>query len=364
MLLAPLLALAPTLANAQGAWLTVSHLNTARSGLAATTAPCPRDVAGPAETCVYAFGGSDAAGVVNTVEAYSPVTNLWVTLPSLPTARTGLAGATAPCPNGVAGLRGTCVYAIGGDDGAGPADQLSTVEAYSPATNQWVTLPSMNSTRAFLAAATAPCPNGVAGLRGTCVYAIGGSNRGAGSTHLSTVEAYSPATNQWVTLPSLPTARTSLAAAAAPCPQVVMERNETCVYAYGGFPGGGARDDLHRAMEAYVPTANVWVSLPLMPTERSGLAGAAAPCPKAAKQVCVYAFGGVRAGEALRTVEAYSPTANVWATLPSMPTARTDLAGAAAACPDNLNRTCVYAVGGRNGADPPLDTVEAFDIEE
>ncbi|MET7618828.1 hypothetical protein [Streptomyces sp. NPDC005408] len=222
----------------------------------------------------------------------------------------------------------------------------------------------MNSTRDTLAGATAPCPPGVAGLRGTCVYAVGGGNRRAGFIQLSTVEAYSPATNMWVTLPSMPTARNSLAGAAAPCPNAVVGRNETCVYAYGGFPGGGAPDDLHRTVEAYVPTPNVWATLPLMPTARSGLAGAAAPCPKAARQICVYAFGGVRTSDALRTVEAYSPTANVWATLPSMPTARFNLAGVAAPCPDSLHRTCVYAIGGSNGGALPLDTVEAFDIED
>ncbi|TFV32082.1 hypothetical protein E4K10_14685 [Streptomyces sp. T1317-0309] len=47
---------------------------------------------------------------------------------------------------------------------------------------------------------------GVAGLSGTCVYAVGGANRSAGATQLNTVEAYSPATNLWVTLPSMPTA--------------------------------------------------------------------------------------------------------------------------------------------------------------
>ncbi|WP_438303521.1 Kelch repeat-containing protein [Streptomyces sp. HUAS TT11] len=386
MLLAPLFALTPTLANAQGVWLTLPHLNTARQSLAGATAPCPKGVAGLSGTCVYAIGGNDGTGVVGTVEAYSPATNRWVALPSMPTARQSLAGAAAPCPKSVAGLSGTCVYAIGGTDGAQPSpNQLNTVEAYSPATNAWVTLPPMHSTRDGLAGATAPCPKGVAGLSGTCVYAVGGANRSAGATQLNTVEAYSPATNLWVTLPSMPTARTALAGAAAPCPQAVAgggsdtprepggrrradpdteERNETCVYAYGGFPGGGAPDDLHRAAETYVPTANVWATLPLMPTARQDLAGAAAPCPRAATQTCVYAVGGIDNGVALGTLEAYIPTANVWATLPSMPTSRFALAGTAAPCPDDLDRTCVYAIGGRSDGVLPQDTVEAFDIEK
>ncbi|TFV32081.1 hypothetical protein E4K10_14680 [Streptomyces sp. T1317-0309] len=98
VLLAPLFALTPTLANAQGVWLTLPHLNTARQSLAGATAPCPKGVAGLSGTCVYAIGGNDGTGVVGTLEAYSPATNRWVALPSMPTARQSLAGAAAPCP--------------------------------------------------------------------------------------------------------------------------------------------------------------------------------------------------------------------------------------------------------------------------
>jgi Kelch motif len=56
----------------------------------------------------------------------------------MPTARTALAGATTPCPTGADGLTGTCVYAIGGKNGS----EQSTVEAYSPAANTWATMPS------------------------------------------------------------------------------------------------------------------------------------------------------------------------------------------------------------------------------
>jgi hypothetical protein len=46
----------------------------------------------------------------------------------------------------------------------------------------------------------------------------------------------------------------------------------------------------------------------------------------------------------------------VWTTLPSLPTARFALAGAAAPCPAGQTGTCVYAVGGNNAA----ATVEAY----
>ncbi|MDF2259043.1 kelch repeat-containing protein [Streptantibioticus ferralitis] len=228
----------------------------------------------------------------------------------------------------------------------------------------------MPTGRSGLAAATAPCPENVNGLSGTCVYAIGGFK---GST-LNTVEAYSPATNTWATLPSMPTARANLAAAAATCPKAIERRKATCVYALGGTNGS----DLN-TVEAYNPAANVWATLPSMPTARQGLAGAAAPCPAAftrdmrapsgrameerdsrqslgkGKAACVYAVGGLN-GSILNTVEAYSHAANVWATLPSMPTARVALAAATAPCPDALRRTCVYAIGSGT-------TAEAFDIQ-
>ena len=67
------------------------------------------------------------------------------------------------------------VYAIGG------WPNLSTVEAYNPATNSWVSKPSMPTGRGYLGSAIV---NGV-------VYAIGGVNS-ANGTEFGTVEAYTP----------------------------------------------------------------------------------------------------------------------------------------------------------------------------
>ena len=90
MALAPLLALTATGATAQGVWLTLSSLPTARSGHAAATAPCP---GGLKQACVYVFGGRSSDGAFRSeFEAYSPATNAWATLPPLPTPRDGLAG--------------------------------------------------------------------------------------------------------------------------------------------------------------------------------------------------------------------------------------------------------------------------------
>ncbi|MFE1311743.1 kelch repeat-containing protein [Streptomyces sp. NPDC058755] len=168
-----LLALTATLAQAQSAWVAVPHMPTARNGLGGTSAPCPKGE-GFRGTCVYAIGGQNAnSPALGTVEAYSPATNTWRSLPQLPTPRYAVTATTAPCPQAVRGLAGTCGYAIGGFTGTqwpDPAHDVGTVEAYSPATNTWRTPPQLPTTRSFAAATTAPCPPAVAGLRGSCVY--------------------------------------------------------------------------------------------------------------------------------------------------------------------------------------------------
>ena len=150
--------------NASGndTWAAVTSMGTARSGLAAATG---------ADGRIYAIGGNNG-GTLSTVEAYTPSTNTWATVtPAMPTPRTNLAAAT--------GADGR-IYAIGGDN-TNSGGTLNTVEAYTPSTNTWATVASMNSPRQYPAAAM--------GADGR-VYAIGGFN--ASGTFLNTVEAYTP----------------------------------------------------------------------------------------------------------------------------------------------------------------------------
>src|SRR4051794_39731599 len=89
-LLAPMLALTATSASAQGVWLALPSMPTARPNGAGAAAPCPDGLRNP---CVYAIGGTGSAGTENRLEAYSPATNPWAFLPSLPTATAGAAAA-------------------------------------------------------------------------------------------------------------------------------------------------------------------------------------------------------------------------------------------------------------------------------
>ncbi|MFF4430535.1 Kelch repeat-containing protein [Streptomyces sp. NPDC001513] len=343
--LAPLLALTATTATAQGIWVSVPNLPTARAGLASAAADCPEGLRG---TCVYAAGGMQAP---EKFEAYSPSSGTWATLPALKTPRSLAAATTAPCPNEV---EGDCVYVLGGGD----ADLLSfaTAEAYSTETGTWLTLRSMSGPRYAAAAATAPCTEG-RGLRGTCVYVFGGLNGTSdGVTELATVEEYDPASNTWATLPVMQTTRSGHAGAAAPCPGQSNPRH-LCVYAISGISPNTP------AVEAYDPVLGSWQSVADNPSGRIGAAAATAPCPEGISNGCIYVVGGTTTPT---TLEAYTPVTNTWVTLPSLPTGRTTLGAAAAPCPKNAKHHCVYAVGGSAIAGPPpgaLGTAEAFAIE-
>ncbi|MEU6340648.1 kelch repeat-containing protein [Streptomyces sp. NPDC046977] len=347
--LAPLLALSATGATAQGVWLTLPSIPTARSGHAAATAPCP---GGLQRACVYVFGGqqSPVGPLRPEFEAYSPATNAWATLPALPTPRDGLAGRGAPCPGRP---QDGCVYAIGGADAT---RALKAVEAYSPATGTWATLTDLPTARTDLAAAKAPCPTGF-GLRGTCVYAIGGRATPHGAA-VSTVEAYSPATGTWATLHALSVDRADLGAVGAPCPPGMGLRGG-CVYAIGGT-------DDHSA-EVYSPVANVWMKLPPLPVSHGNRpAVVAAPCPGGLQGGCVYVVGS---DPTLRAVHAYSPVTGSWLTLPQTPTAHERTAGTVAPCPKESTSPCVYVVGGLPDpsslppATGPSAATEAFAVE-
>jgi N-acetylneuraminic acid mutarotase len=89
--------------------------------------PCSRPAGGAAATGadghIYAIGGSTGpplGTILDTVEAYNPLTNTWTTVSLLPSARAQLAATT--------GQDGR-IYVTGGYNLAGP---LNVVEAYEP----------------------------------------------------------------------------------------------------------------------------------------------------------------------------------------------------------------------------------------
>ncbi|MGW2018090.1 Kelch repeat-containing protein [Streptomyces sp. NPDC001927] len=268
-----------------GAWSTLPPLPTPRNQLAAATAPCPKGQSG---YCVYTVGGlpGGGGGGLATVESYNPATNAWSTVASLSIARFGNAAAAAPCP---VGQTGTCVYTMGGYTTGG---RTGSVESYNPVTNAWSPVASLSTPRNALGAAASTCPRGQSG---TCVYAVGGDDNAA----TGKVESYNPTTNVWTPVASLPTPRYGLATAAAPCPP---GQTGTCVYAVGGVNGS-----LSGKVESYQPSSNTWTTLPSQPTPRAFLAAAATHCPPGITGACVYVSGGQATSGTTAALEALDP---------------------------------------------------------
>jgi len=254
---------------------------TARQALAAATG---------ADGRIFAIGGEGGLQQLSKVEAYTPSTNTWATVAPMPTARDHLAAAR--------GADGR-IYAIGGRTVAGNNSTIfhATVEAYTPSSNSWATVASMPTARLGLAAAV--------GADGR-IYAIGGNS--ASTVNLTTVEVYTPSSDSWATVASLNTARNSLAAATGA---------DGRIYAIGGSGAGGAQ----AAMEVYDPGNDSWTPVASLPTARFGLAAATGSDGR------IYALGGYLSG-VLATTEVYDPGTNSWATKAAMPTARYLLAGA------------------------------------
>lgn len=132
--------------------------------------PTPRELLSAATdgTYVYAVGGRDLASSKNTFafERFDPVAGTWQSLPTMPTARGGVAAAW---------IDGRIV-AAGGEE---PTRVLDTVEAYDIATGAWSTLAPLGVPRHGMSLAVA----------GSSVYAVGGAQRPTHGASAATVEA-------------------------------------------------------------------------------------------------------------------------------------------------------------------------------
>jgi peroxiredoxin/N-acetylneuraminic acid mutarotase len=195
---------------------------------------------------------------IDNVWEYDPAADSWKALTPLPTKR----GAA------VAVESGGKIFVIGGVttvDGSkdpfftfmGPAKDLSTNEVYDPATNKWESRKPMAVPRnhAFAAAV-----NGK-------IYVIAGRT-GHGfimsATNTNAVEAYDPVADMWSgPLERIPTARSGGACGT----------DGRRIYVAGGEVTTAAIAGAFRAVEAYDPALNIWITLPSMPLPRHGVAG-------------------------------------------------------------------------------------------
>ncbi|XP_055335279.1 kelch-like protein diablo isoform X2 [Paramacrobiotus metropolitanus] len=271
-------------------------------------------------------GGLTPSGErLGEAQAYDPLTNAWIELPEMPVQRSATALA----------VRDNYLYVTGGTDGR---SVLDSVQRFCPLTNLWeVDLPALLSTRSYH---TAVCFNGdlfaiggwnknysvldtaeIAGFdnqwmpaipplsvrrRGMgaavfngCIYVCGGHD---GLMTLHSVECFDPNANKWLAGPSMHQARSDFGC---------------CVVDQFLYAIGGSRKDTS-SCERLSAASGRWE--PIAPMNR--------PRPHGAVGVqvlggCIYAMGGSDRNVG-NILEKYDPLANCWTICASMQNSRCD----------------------------------------
>ena len=218
---------------------------------------------------IYAFGGFVAP--TNTPiplgAAWEPIADAWEFNPA-----TDAWKPLAPLPgkrgSAIAAEVGGKIYVIGGAttmEGSkdpfftafGPAKVLATNDVYDPATNTWESRNPMS----------VPRNHAFGGVVNGKVYVIGGRTGQAfilSATNTDVVEEYNPASNSWsIPMERMPTARSGGASGTDGRRIYVACGEVTTTELVGAY----------RAVEAFDPATNSWLTLPSMPMPRHGVAG-------------------------------------------------------------------------------------------
>ncbi len=293
---------------------------------------------------MYVIGGWDEGKAAGINYEYDPATDKWTQKKGMPRSAHHAAIATA---NGK-------LYVIGGF--VPPKDtQIPTGGAWEPIADVWEYDPAADSWKSL-----APLPTkrgaAVAVEVGGKIYVIGGATTVAGSKDpyftffgpslvLTTNEVFDPATNKWESRKPMSVARNHAYAAAV----------NGKIYVIGGRTGhafilSATNTDV---VEEYSPVSDMW-SAPKerMPTPRSG--GAWGTDGRR-----IYVAGGeVTTKElvgAFRAVEAYEPATNSWISLPPMPMPRHGIAGAVIGNEFHLVSGMIQSAGALSFLDPRLE---------
>jgi N-acetylneuraminic acid mutarotase len=293
---------------------------------------------------MYVIGGWDEGKAAGINYEYDPPTDKWTQKKGMPRSAHHAAIATA---NGK-------LYVIGGF--VPPKDtQIPTGGAWEPIADVWEYDPAADSWKSL-----APLPTkrgaAVAVEVGGKIYVIGGATTVADSKDpyftffgpslvLTTNEVFDPATNKWESRRPMSVARNHAYAAAV----------NGKIYVIGGRTGhafilSATNTDV---VEEYSPVNDMW-SAPKerMPTPRSG--GAWGTDGRR-----IYVAGGeVTTKElvgAFRAVEAYEPATNSWISLPPMPMPRHGIAGAVIGNEFHLVSGMIQSAGALTFLDPRLE---------
>jgi N-acetylneuraminic acid mutarotase len=219
---------------------------------------------------IYAFGGFVAPATtaiplgaawepIADAWEFNPVTDSWKPLAPLPGKR---GSAIAAEVNGKIYVIGGATTMEGSKDpfftAFGPAKVLATNDVYDPATNKWESRNPMS----------VPRNHAFGGVVNGKVYVIGGRTGQAfilSATNTDVVEEYNPASNTWsIPMERMPTPRSGGASGT----------DGRRIYVAGGEVTTTELVGAYRAIEAFDPATNSWLTLPSMPMPRHGVAGA------------------------------------------------------------------------------------------
>jgi N-acetylneuraminic acid mutarotase len=202
--------------------------------------------------------GPSAWQPIDNLWEYDTANDSWKALAPMPTKR---GSPNAAIVNGKLYVIGGAGLSPGAKETAlhpaRPQRVLGTNEVYDIAANKWETKSPMPTTRNHAAI----------GVVNNKIYVIGGRVGNAFITRASNtdvVEEYDPATDQWGDLKApMPTGRSASA----------WGTYKGKIYVAGGEVRTDRFAGTFRAVEAYEPATNRWITLPPMDVARHGLAG-------------------------------------------------------------------------------------------
>lgn len=172
---------------------------------------------------------------------------------------------------------------------------------------------------------------------GSKLYVVGGINQSLGTDDW--LDIYDDTTDTWSSGAVYPLGGIAAAACAAV---------GGLLYVAGGVVAGAGTD----AGRVYTPGSDSWAAIAVMPGPRVGNAGVALGG-------FFYSIGGedssIGGSPTTADVYRYNPGTNTWATMASLPSARS---GAAAAAIGGY----IYVAGGDDSAGNPTDTLYRYDV--
>jgi kelch-like protein 2/3 len=335
-------------------WVSIPTLAGPIEQAGAATAPCAGATA--SGSCIYVVGGitsPSSSQPVATTAMYDPATRVWTQIPDLPQPVSNEGVAAAPCE---ADTGDTCVYAIAGN---GSTD--GAVEMFSPKSNGWSTVAGLppystlvpDYVTSGIEATAGPCLKGQ-GVIGTCLYGVGGYMVDDAGQF---VYMYAPKSNKWSAPSALTNSSENFGLARGPCKAALSKK---CLYAIGGDSGpGGITMNIVQMLHTQSGVGN-WAYASPLRIPVTDLAAAGGPCLGAKAQSCIYELGGTTGTRVLNSVRMYNPKSNSWRVVPAMMSSRSYLAAAVGPCTGK--EVCLYAIGGQNGSNATLNSVEALKL--